>query len=364
MNNILIQGIKSRARSVFARVYEIVWNNRGQLGMGNTLDKIRGTKEQSAEDIKNTRLARQEYNDYLNKLGINITADVKNNKLTPESGQQILLKIKESQKWLSDNPNANLNEILANKETTIIEMNRIITTDKPKLQLKNMLIALPTAIQALKLNKEITTEQEKQLKVVIETTDKWLATNGSTETSIGFSQEEMKFKDSIRDILVNKEKVDRVFSELDKVKDQPIGTVESDMLKEQEKLKMIESQTVDVKQGINTAVGVILNILFISIFIVAGSLAANMAIGRTVPYRILYFIYGAVPVIAPFVLIYSLYKRIRYGLLNYFSLLPLIPYTGDTKILFYLLSPIHYIPSPIELEQQQRWTASLTSMKA
>ena len=97
-------------------------------------------RQQTPEEIKDTRQQRTKYLDYLSTTKTNVETDVNKQAITPESGQAVLKKIQEGETWLEKHPNANFNEITANQDSMTLEISRILKTDKPKRIIKNTFI--------------------------------------------------------------------------------------------------------------------------------------------------------------------------------------------------------------------------------
>lgn len=86
-------------------------------------------------------------------------------------------------------------------------------------------------------------------------------------------------------------------------------------------------------------------VLLFFICTTAGSIAANDAIGRAVAVRLVYFIYGSIPLFSPFVLIYY---AIRYFFLKtypvWYNYLPVTSHNSSYGIVNILLKPFFYLP--------------------
>ena len=79
-----------------------------------------------------------------------------------------------------------------------------------------------------------------------------------------------------------------------------------------------------VKTALNTFIYTLVIIGIIALSLYAGSLVANDGIARSTSYRVLYFIYGAIPSISIGVLIYyHIYRRYKATFPQLFTFLPL-----------------------------------------
>jgi len=90
----------------------------------------------------------------------------------------------------------------------------------------------------------------------------------------------------------------------------------------------------------NIAIQVISSLLYVTFCLVAGMLCANDAIGREIPYRVLYFIYGFI--FAPVVLIYYLYKWFNDDSPKIYRLLPIYTTVSDSTLGRYFFYPFTY----------------------
>ena len=98
---------------------------------------------------------------------------------------------------------------------------------------------------------------------------------------------------------------------------------------------------------ITTAAFSTISILFlVMLFLVGGMLAANAAIGRPYPYRILYFFYGGLG--SPFIILYSLYQWFFGTAPKIYTLLPIFTTVSDTTLGRVLFFPFTYVPDQNE----------------
>jgi hypothetical protein len=329
--------------------------------MGNLFSR----RTTSVEEVKEQRNARVEYQNYLTRVQTNTTTDVRNQKLTPESGQEVLTRIQQALDWLDKNPNASFNEVLAKRDSTSADIDRILKTDAPKRELKNQIDALPTIADALKTNNIITESDKTKLEALAKEQLRWFEKNQKTATVIALSQESIKLNDQVQTILVETPKVQRVREELQKVKDLAPGEVAS--LTAQEQTRLIELKNINygaadaVQDAKSIAVKTVLILVLVFACLLAGSLAANAAIGRYPVYRILYFIYGCIPIFAPFVYIYTILQRINNGRLPYYAVLPLTIEPATTTLGKFFLWPFYWVPDADAVAAHDKFVASLTT---
>lgn len=312
--------------------------------MGNPFSK----PPQDAESVAKLRQARTETQDYLTATQTTIVTDVNTNRLTPESGQAILQQIQSAFDWLKKNPNATLVEVYANRDSTVAEIARITKTDGPKKELRNIVTALPAILTDAVQKKLVEQPNADKVLAFKASTEDWLTKNGATATEIEFQQEQLKLNNKLDELLGSADAVRAVKDLLDKVKTGEPSQVALQTAEQQKKLKEAYNREVHVEDGLKTAGRVALQVFAISILVVlcllCGSLAANMAIGRSRAYRVLYFLWGAFPVFAPFVGLYSLFKRLSDGPLPYYAILPLTIEPAVTRLGRLFMFPFYWIP--------------------
>ena len=332
--------------------------------MGNVF----GGQKQTPDEIKQLRQARIDYQDYLNTAQTNTNADVNKKAITPESASAILAKIQESFKWLQSNPNANLNEIFSSRDATAAEIKRILSTEKPKREFQNILTALPTIAETNQQKKILDEKQVNDIRNLVSTEKKWYEKHQQTASTVDFSQERMKIQDTIQLTVKDSSASGMILQELKTIMDKDTADVTSEVLQQQLALKKAESQEVNVRKGINTALETALLVFFIFLVVVvcgvSGMFAANFAIGRAPVYRILYFIYGFIPIFMPFVLIYTAYRRIKDGPLPLYAILPLSVEPAVTRFGQYLWYPFYWIPNDQAVKMADDFTNAVKALES
>ncbi len=92
----------------------------------------------------------------------------------------------------------------------------------------------------------------------------------------------------------------------------------------------------------NTFNTFIMPVIIVFLCSLAGSIAANDAIGRSPSIRLVYFIYGTVPIFSPFVLIYYLFRYFMNTYPVWYNFLPLTTWQPDSSFLKTILKPFIY----------------------
>ena len=331
--------------------------------MGNLFS----SQKQTPEDVKQVRQARVDYQNYLQQVQTNTNTDVNTKRLTPESGQAILAQVKAGFDWLQKYPNANFSEVLANYDATSTEIKRISTLDKPKREYYNMITVLPTLAEQFKTDKRIDHTQKEKLIAIAEEHSKWYKKQSGSATPVDISQQQLKLSDSLITAIPDKTIRDLLQTELNTTKNLSPGDLASTIQKTEADIEARKSQQVDMQEGVdvvmNTALKVFLGFLLVAFCLVAGSLAANFAIGRSIAYRILYFIYGAIPLFSPFIYLYALYRRIHDGRFSYYSILPLSTEAATTRLGTLLWYPFYYVPDHEAVKAYDDFTDAVQAVR-
>ena len=323
-------------------------------------------RQQTPEEIKEAREARRTYQDYLSTTQTKTNTDVNKKAITPESGQAILKKIQEGQTWLEKHPNANFNELLTSQDSVSVEITRILKTDAPKRKLRNILLALPLVADEGLQKKILTAEQSEKLKSLATDEETWFKKQSATATEIQFSQEELKINETIQKLLINGNEVNYVRDSLQNAAGRDTSELEAYISTQSSVLQAAKSQQVNIQEGASKIgsvfVKVLTGLIVVGFCMMCGGFAANFAIGRPIAYRVFSFFYGAFPLFAPIVLLYTIYRRIRYGSLPYYSfLIPISLETSSGWIGEHIYDPLfHWIPDSNSIQAMKEYTEALS----
>jgi hypothetical protein len=290
------------------------------------------SKEKGPEELKAIRQIRIEYQDYLNNIRSKVTADTNSKVLTPESGILVLNQVQKGFDWLKAKPNASFNEVLANYDSVQNECKRIISTDKPKREFSNFIKLIPVAAEKFFTDKKIDKTASNRLKEIGSEAQSWYKKNAATANEIQFSEQRLKINNSLTEILpetVIRDEFKQVLEAgLNYAPDDLQNTIFATEKDIQKKKELIKGSKDSVTLVMDTAVKTFLIGLLLSFFLLGGSLAANLAIGRDPVYKILYFIYGAV--FFPIPIITAIYKRFADGHFKIYSTLPITLGASDS----------------------------------
>lgn len=319
--------------------------------------------ELTSEQIAQIRKARTDFQDFLTKTQTNTTSDATANRLTPEGAKSVLNQIKIAQTWLSSTPNANLNEILTKRDEIVAEINRVLTIDAPLGRFYNGTISAPVIINTAFNKKLIDSTLQAKLLAESTNTTAWYNKNMKTVTSIDIQSKIQELQDKFNTLVSDPTAKSFMINELTQIVNQGAQEARLTVTKHEDDLKKVKDATVDINEGMNTILNTCIQ-TFVGLFVVAfllmcGSFAANFAIGRVPAYRVLYFIWGALPPFAPLVLLYAIYKRLRDGRLPIYAMLPLSIEPATTRLGKYLWYPFYWVPDNDATSAYKAFEASL-----
>jgi hypothetical protein len=330
--------------------------------MGNLMSKQEPPKL-TEQELKTLRETRQQYLDYLSSLPDKIKQDVDKKALSPETGTKIMTVIKQGSDWLSKNPNATLLEVQTNRDTTTQEIKRLLKVDKPIQRITNILAVLPVETQTLVIKKTIDEKQAKQINDAAVPLKTWFEKNKATANDIDFEQEQFNLMTRLKEINISDQARDELTKVITTSTEIPSSDLQTQVAKEKTLQDKAAAQQVDLQHGANvamkTASAVFFAFLLIALCLSAGSVAANLAIGRPPIYRVLYFVYGCLPIYAPLVLLYAIYHRIAKGPLPIYAVLPISIEAATTRLGKVLWWPFYWVPDKDAIEALQAYKNSL-----
>jgi len=328
--------------------------------MGSWFSKPTKKSSQDLKDLRNTRI---KYQDYLANVQTNTQSDVANNALTPETGASIYKVVQNAYDWLKKNPSVDITDVQGNQDSNTIEIKRLMSVDIPKRKFNNTLISLPTILDKLVADKTITSDKKTAFLPTLAAETSWYNRNKNTASQIDFTQEFQKINDTITTTFVDSSIVSNIKSQVEAAQAIPTSQLNSQLAEYTKKTVEVQKQQVDVKSAgqtiLSTALSVFTGFLIVSLLLMCGSFAANMAIGRPPMYRILYFIYGCVPIFAPLVLFYSIYRLFQDKKVHIYSLIPCSIEPATTRLGKILWFPFYWIPDQHSIDEYKAFMASL-----
>ena len=329
---------------------------------------ISTSKPPSDEELDKVRKARTEYNDYLDNLQSNTDADIQKKVLTPETGKLIYKSIQDSNSWLKANPNANYNEVSSKRDDINKTIRTYIQTNASKREFYNTVLILPIFIQRLVDEKVITADKQAAFLPTITTGKAWYDKNNATLTKTDLSQELQKIKDNITSTFADSNVISILNGSIESYGNMETGQLNTLIAQIQGLKAKQDEQNIDATSigstVLSTTINVFFSLILFAFFIFCGSLAANLAIARAPAYRILYFIYGAIPIFSPFVVFYSILRAISKEGLKIYTILPISIEPATTRIGKLLWAPFYWIPDAHAKEMYDAYTASVATQVA
>ena len=299
-------------------------------------------------EIKEIRNARKEYGDFLSTQQQGVNADTKKKILTPETGSRLLAIIKKGQDWLKNNPNANFNEITASRADTDTSLNNERQLNFLRMVVANAIASGPLVIQEAKKRKVIDSALEKKFTALLKEGETWYNKNKDKATPVEYNEYGLDFGDKLKAITADQNILNFMGQEFNKYLFSDSRETKSALAKRQQEMKRQEDAQVDVEKGVgiilSTGMNTFFSFLLVAFLLMCASFAANMAIGRPPAYRVLYFIWGFIPIFAPFVLIYTIIKRVREGRMPMYAILPLSIDPATTRFGKFLWYPFYWVP--------------------
>lgn len=274
---------------------------------------------------------------FLNTVSVDIQKAVTQGRFTPVSGKAALDLVKQTQTFLDSNPNAEP-ATLSQKFQEVSSKIRNLSESQPTVKkIEDLVNNLPQRVDELIAKSILPSSAKKGSQNVLADLQKWseqnrFATKGEWELKFQVSQKEL-------------------------VKFVPEGN----QLAELEAKKKIEDETFSAKR-LFTTIGewtgkVVGSLFYLALCLVAGSLAANDAIGRDRMYRVFYFIFAFL--LAPFVLVYYLFRWFKGTSPYLYKMLPLVTTPPETSLGQFFMYPFVYNPDGREKKETESFLNSL-----
>jgi hypothetical protein len=313
----------------------------------------------SLEEAKAIRESRKLFSQQITTASTTATAALKAKTMTPDTAKAINNVISDTRAWLSKNPNASYDEIGAKYDEFVSKITELRDSDAPR-------IVVLTAIQSLSFNADaaqqqgiINAKQNAALKQYQKKQQAWFDKNAMKSSDLGLVEKLQEIIDKQAEIVQNPQFMQTV--------SEKAATPEAAKaaIAEQKKIETLkkEQPVTDIKSGAKYASEiagqVIGSFLLIVLCGISASLAANSAIGRPPAYRLLYFIYGLVPIFAPFVLFYALLKRMNKGPQPWYGILPVSITPAVTNLGKFLWFPFYWVPDQRAVDAAKEWIESL-----
>jgi len=319
-------------------------------------------EKKTPEEIQQIRQIRQAYFSYITAATANIINAVKANTLTPETSSQISTLLTKDKTWLDSNPDLDAGDITTRYDSLINAVQNLILTDKPKIEFRNTILIYRALFTNQKQSGQLTQEQFDNFDRELKAEDEWYKKNIFTATELDFINETQKMNDTLKEGGIKAK--DLATAKEDSKK--PTEEVKKQLTEKELEEKKQQELTMNVQKGASiigwTALKVFLWLLLVVLCILSGSFLANLSIGRPPAYRILYFFYGLLPHLMPFVLLYTMYNRITKGPVSMYAILPVSIEPATTRFGKYLWYPFYYVPDQDSVNLYTEFQKSLPAM--
>ena len=358
----------------------------------NTADTVKGyfqSSPQSQEEIDKIQAERKAYYDDIKAFQTKVSDDLKQYKISPETGVELNALIKSSQEWLTNNPNATFLEVNNKHENFPKLYEPIYERELPKnlllgiiYQLQghfDMVLSLLNSPAADKLDSSMKSDMIIMLKELISILNnqlKWYQNNPAKDGII-YTQEIDTLTTKLINIITpfdakypNKTTFAKeVQAGIDNAKKntKPTPWLMKDQVSKNKATRdalaaQQYSNTKLVAESTSIALSIFGSFILIAIIIYGASLAANLAIGRDIYYRIFYFIFACNPVITPIVFAYTALMALKGNPIPYYGILPISTEPATTRLGKILWYPFFYIGDQFEVKSKADFVAHLTAV--
>jgi len=365
----------------------------------NTADTVKSyvqTSPQTQEEIDKIQAERKKYYDDIKTFQTKVTKDLTDNKISPETGIELSALIKSSQEWLTNNPNATYLEV-NNKHVNFPKLYEAIYERELH---KNQLLSYIYFVQYLcdifagLLNDEkqtagMTSEMKNDftglinsVTTVINTQLIWYQNNPKKDGII-YTQEIDNLTTKLINIAIP---LDAKYNPMFQVpQDKNLSSFIKEegrkrkedknptpwLMKEQvAKNKALIQASAEqeysnnklIKESTSIAFSVFGSFILIAIILYGASLAANIAIGRDIHYRIFYFIFSCNPIVTPIIFAYTALMVLKGHPIPYYGILPISTEPATTRLGKILWFPFFYKGDEFEVKSKADFVSHLAAV--
>lgn len=328
-------------------------------------------EKQLAEERKKAREARAAFREQIDTLRKKDGELIIQNRLTPLGSTQSAALFKTMNDWLAATPDATTEEIMDKQQEMIDKLSNIYSEDANRLYFYNILKVNDYFLTMFKTNNAISEDNYKKCKEILDREQKWLEKNPNESLQV-YKDKIEKTSNELAEILKDPEVQKRIQAGMNGVKLEDNSKDIEAKKKEAERLSK-EKEAKEKAQfnpmrlfkkvggGMFTAFWIA---ILLSLAILGGSMAANEAVVRPTPYKVLYFFYGFI--FFPVVLLYFLGRYFLYNRPPYFAsyFIPLFEYDPlQVKKDSFLQRLVWYKMNPIIQHAQKTFQESADSVK-
>ena len=287
---------------------------------------------------------------------------------SPDSVTEALQIITNENTWLLNNPNANFLQIKSHSDNFNTQLRQISERDISRAQLTNFCKYMKFLLSSKGPspngpNPYGSNSGLSNALLLITTEQKWLSSNQSQQGLVYTNQLDKLEQGIAKELSVSKNEIQKFATgiasqsqtQLDKSIEE--STSSQNLLDKQQ-----FSSTRLATNASQVALSVFLSLILIVIILFGGCLAANMAIGRTIYYRIFYFLFACLPWITPFVYVYAALLQLRGRGVTIYSMLPITTTPATTRLGKVMLLPFLYVQDANIDDKTKEFMDSLEQM--
>jgi len=319
-------------------------------GIGSIVNPPPPPPKLTEAEVKEISTARDAFNKILKDTQENITYYKDKEIISPEAATEAFKIVSNENTWLINNPNANLLEIKAHSDGLRSKLDPIYELYRLRKILRNLCkytkFVLSSSVPPPKgINPYVNNKGLSKALSLIADHEKWLSSNQSQDAAT-YTKEGLTLFQNIANALSITENDfrERFVGPAVNLSESKMDSLIGEVTVAQ---NLQEQQEFSIKRLTSTASGVAISVfgsLILTVIILfGGCLAANMAIGRTIYYRIFYFLFACLPWITPFVYVYAALLQLRGQGVTIYSMLPITTTPATTRLGKVLLLPFLYI---------------------
>ena len=328
-------------------------------------------EKQLAEEKKKAREARTKFRESLEDLRKKDSQLIIENKLTPLGSTQSAALFKTMNDWLAANPEATSDEIIDKGQETLDKLSNIYAEDNNRLYFYNILKVNDYFLTSFRTNNAISDDTYKKCKAILDKEQQFLEKNPNESLQV-YKDHIEKMSKELNEILKDPDVQKRLQAARDGVKFEDNSKEIEKKKEEAERLAKAKDEKEKAEfnpsrlfkkagSGVVTAFWIAVVLAFA---ILGGSLAANEAVVRPTPYKILYFIYGFL--FFPVVILYFVGRYFLTGKTPYFAsyFIPLYEYNPlEMKQDSFFQRLVWYQANPVVTEAQKTFQSAADSVK-
>ena len=318
----------------------------------------------SKEEISSIREERLKFYNDIKTFQTNVSNQLKAGEISPDTSEELNNIVKEAGEWLRNNPNANLLQVVTQKDDITEKATPIYEREMNKNRYNLVLVYAESVQDLYKNNPEFNKYYKSQYKPaeikslieLLKSEYKWLSEHPS-ETGLVYMQRIDYASQAAQKILVAYPESTRPTQnmvEALKKSAMPQWWLAKDAIaranaSSEQKSKTEFNYERLAQNSTIYAIQIFGSFLFFVLVIFAASLASNMAICREWPYRVFFFIYGINPLLTPIILAYTALQALKGNPVEYYALCPISTEPAKTRLGKILWWPFYYESDQNEL---------------